>query len=115
MAKTTPLLHQPLGHDPSSASILVGPTYQQRHMAIRFAEDSALEGNGFELSVPSARDPGFDLRTLQVQGDRDPKCRTRLTGSRQFQGLAVFSAKGAGVDPLGPIRQPTSRQGPEKI
>src|SRR6266436_1543158 len=24
MAKTTPLLHQPLGHDPSSASILVG-------------------------------------------------------------------------------------------
>ena len=57
----------------------------------------------------------FDLRTLQVQGEGDSESRTQLRGSRQFQGLAVFFAKGAGVDPLGPIRQPTSRQGPEKI
>jgi hypothetical protein len=27
---------------------------------VRFAADSLLEGNGFELSVPRARDPGFD-------------------------------------------------------
>ena len=52
---------------------------------------------------------------LQVQRERDSESRTRLRGSRQLQGLAVFFPKGAGVDSLGPIRQPTSRQGPEEI
>jgi hypothetical protein len=39
--------------------------------SLRFVPDSALEGNGFELSVPRARDQGFYPGTLQVRGERD--------------------------------------------
>jgi hypothetical protein len=41
--------------------------------------DSPVEENGFELSVPS-ENPGFDLRTLQVQGERGSQSRTPLKG-----------------------------------
>jgi hypothetical protein len=78
-----------------------------RFAKTEFAGDSPLERNGFELSVPG-ESPGFYLRTLQVEGERErgSESRTRLRGVGNFQGHAVFFAKGARVHPLGPIRQP---------
>jgi hypothetical protein len=89
----------------SSQLVQHGP--RTRFAKTEFAGDSPLERNGFELSVPG-ESPGFYLRTLQVEGERErgSESRTRLRGVGNFQGHAVFFAKGARVHPLGPIRQP---------
>ena len=87
----------------NSCSMARGPALQKPSSlaTLRWSEmDSNFQFRG--------ESPGFYLRTLQVEGERErgSESRTRLRGVGNFQGHAVFFAKGARVHPLGPIRQP---------
>jgi hypothetical protein len=77
---------------------LSGPTYRQRHMGIRFAEDSALEGTGFEPSVPrrekwsmpSSSDQTRVGRTLTLGGGAESSLEGRDTNSRSRRRTSVL-------------------------